>query len=107
MILPVFLVEGADDDSLARAGVDELPVFQVDAHVGGPFLLPPVVEEDEVALFQLSLLYFPAILFALVFGVTFEFLPIYLFIYGGCQARTIHTSHSHSATSIGDTYPVG
>ena len=107
MLLPILLVQSTDDDSLAGTGMDELSVFQVDTYMGGPFLLPAVVEEHQVALFQLSLLYFPAILFALVFGVAFEFLPIYLFIYGGCQARTIHTSHSRSSTSIGDTYPVG
>ena len=107
MLLPVFLIEGTDDDPLARAGVDELLVFQVDAHVGGPFLLPPVVEEDEVAFTEFLLLDFPAILLPLVVGVPFEAFSIYLFIYGGCQARTIHTSHSRSSTSIGDTYPIG
>ena len=107
MFFPILLVESTDDDSLAGAGVDELTVFQVDAYMSGPFLLPAVVEEHQVALFQLSLLYFPAILLPLVFGVALEFLPIYLFIYGGCQARTIHTSLGRSSTSIGDTYPVG
>ena len=103
MLLPVFLIEGTDDDPLARAGMDELAVFQVDTYMSGPLLLPAVVEEHQIALFQLSLLDFPAILFALVFGVAFEFLPIYLFIYGGCQARTIHTSLGRSSSSVGDT----
>ena len=103
MLLPILLVESTDDDSLAGTGMDELAVFQIDAYMGGPFLLPAVVEEHQVALFQLSLLYFPAILLPLVFGVAFEFLPIYLFIYGGCQARTIHTSLGRTSSSIGDT----
>ena len=107
MLLPVFLVEGADDDSLARAGVDELPVFQVDAHVGGPFLLPPVVEEDEVAFTEFSFLDFPAILLPLVFGVPFEVLPIYLIIYGGSQSRTIHSPFRGSASPIGYAQPLG
>ena len=49
MLLPILLIEGADDDPLTCAGMNEFPVFQVDAHMGGPFLFPPVVEEDEVA----------------------------------------------------------
>ena len=107
MLLPILLVQSADDDSLAGTGMDELAVFQIDAYMGGPLLFPAVVEEYQVTFFQLSFLDFPAILFALVFGVAFEFLPIYFFIYGGCQARTIHTSLGRSSTSIGDTYPVG
>ena len=107
MLFPIFFVQPADDDSLAGAGMDELAVFQVDTYMSGPLLLSSVVEEHQVALFQLSLLYFPAILFALVFGVAFEFLPIYLFIYGGCQARTIHTSLGGSTSSVRNTQPVG
>ena len=107
MLLPVFLVEGADDDSLARAGVDELPVFQVDAHVGGPFLLPPVVEEDEVAFTEFPFLDFPAILLPLVVGVSFEFLSIYLAVDSRGQSRTIYSSLRGSTISIGYTYPLG
>ena len=107
MLFPILLVEGTDDDSMARAGMDEFPVFQVDAYMGGPFLFPSVVEEDKVAFAEFPFLHLPAILLPLVVGVPFEFLPIYLFIYGGCQARTIHTSLGRSSTSIGDTYPVG
>ena len=80
MLLPVFLVEGADDDPLTCTGMNEFPVFQVDAHMGGPFLFPPVVEEDEVAFAELSFLHFPAILLPLVVGVSFEFLSIHLTI---------------------------
>ena len=48
MLLPILVIEGADDDSSAGTCMDEFPVLQVDAHVGGMFLLPSVVEEDEV-----------------------------------------------------------
>ena len=78
MLFPILLVEGTDDDSMARAGMDEFPVFQVDAYMGGPFLFPSVVEEDEVAFAELPFLHFPAILLPLVVGVSFEFLSIYL-----------------------------
>ena len=103
MLLPVFLIEGTDDDPLAGAGMDELAVFQVDTYMSGPLLLPAVVEEHQVALFQFSLLNFPAILFALIFGISFEAFAIHLMIYSGCQARTIHTSLGRSASSVGDT----
>ena len=49
MLLPVLFVEGADDDSLAGAGMDELPVFQIDAYMCSPFLFLPVVEKYQVA----------------------------------------------------------
>ena len=82
MLSPVFLVEGADDDSLAGAGMDELAVFQVDAHVACPFLLPSVVEEHEVAFFQLTFLHPLAILLALVLCASFQSLAVHLIIYG-------------------------
>ena len=49
MLLPVFLVESTDDDSLAGTGMDELAVFQIDAYMSGPLLLSSVVEEHQVA----------------------------------------------------------
>ena len=103
MLFPIFFVQPADDDSLAGAGMDELAVFQVDTYMSGPLLFPAVVEEHQVAFFQLSLLDFPAILLPLVFGIAFKFLSKYLFIYGRCQARTIHTSLGRTSSSIGDT----
>ena len=72
MLLPISLVEGADDDTLSGAGMDEFPVFQVDAHMGSGFLLPSVVEEDQVSLAELSFLHFPAIFSPLVIGVPFQ-----------------------------------
>ena len=107
MLLPVFLIEGTDDDPLARAGVDELLVFQVDAHVGGPFLLPPVVEEDEVAFTEFPLLDFPAILLPLVFRVAFQALAIHLLIDGRSQSRTVYPSFGGSTSSIGYSQPIG
>ena len=92
MLLPILLVESTDDDSLAGTGMDEIAVFQVDTYMSGPLLLPAVVEEHQVALFQFSFLNFPAILLSLVFRISFEAFAIHLMIYGGCQARTIHTS---------------
>ena len=86
MLFPIFFVQPADDDSLAGASMDELAVFQVDTYMSGPLLLPAVVEEHQVAFFQLSLLDFPAILLPLVFGISFEAFAIHLMIYGGCQA---------------------
>ena len=82
MLLPISLVEGADNDSLTGAGMDEFPVFQVDAHMGSGFLFPSVVEEHQVAFAELAFLHFPAIFLPLVIGVSFEVLSIHLFIYG-------------------------
>ena len=78
MLLPILLIEGADDDPLTCTGMNEFPVFQVDAHMGGPFLLSSVMEEDKVAFAELPFLHFPAILLPLVIRVSFEFLSIYL-----------------------------
>lgn len=107
MLLPVFLIEGTDDDPLARTGMNEFLVFQINPHMGGPFLLPPVVEEDEVAFTEFPLLDFPAILLPLVVGVPFEAFSIYLIIYGGSQSRTIHSPFCASASPIGYTQPLG
>ena len=67
MLVPIFIVQCADDDSLTGAGMDELAVFQVDAYVGGTFLFPSVVEEHQVAFAKLAFLDFLAILLPLVF----------------------------------------
>ena len=107
MLLPILLIEGADDDPLTCTGMNEFPVFQVDAHMGGPFLFPPVVEEDEVAFAELPFLHFPAILLPLVVGVSFEFLSIYLAVDSRGQSRTIYSSLRGSTISIGYTYPLG
>ena len=107
MLLPILLVEGADGDALTCAGMNEFPVFQVDTYMGGPFLFPPVVEEDEVAFAELSFLHFPAILLPLVIGVSFEFLSIYLTIDSRGQSRTVYSSLGGSTISIGYTYPLG
>ena len=107
MFFPVLLIEGADDDPLTGAGMNKFPVFQVDAHMGGPFLFSPVVEEDEVAFAEFSFLYFPAILLPLVVGVAFEFLSIHLTIDSRGQSRTIYSSLRGSTISIGYTYPLG
>ena len=82
MLFPILFVKGADDDSLAGAGMDELAVFQIDAYVACPFLLPSVVEEHEVAFFQLSFLHLLAILLALVLCASFQSLAVHLIIYG-------------------------
>ena len=87
--------------------MNEFPVFQVDAHMGGPFLFPPVVEEDKVAFAELSFLHFPAILLPLVVGVSFEFLSIYFAVDSRGQSRTIYSSLRGSTISIGYTYPLG
>jgi hypothetical protein len=107
MLLPILLIEGTDDNPMTGAGMNEFPVFQVDAHMGGPFLFPPVVEEDEVAFAELSFLHFPAILLPLVVGVSFEFLSIYLAVDSRGQSRTIYSSLGGSTISIGYTYPLG
>ena len=80
MFIPILFVQCADDDSLAGAGMNKLPVFQVDAHMGGPFLFSSVVEEHQVAFLQLTLLYLSAIFLSLVVGIPFQTLPIYLLI---------------------------
>ena len=82
MLPPILLVECADDDSLAGAGMDEFAVFQVDAHMTCPFLLPSVVKEYQVAFFQLSFLHLFAILLALVLCTSFQSLAVHLIIYG-------------------------
>ncbi len=107
MLFPILLVEGTDDDTMARAGMDEFPVFQVDAYMGGPFLLSPVVEEDKVAFTELAFLYFPAIFLPLVVGVSFQILVIHLFIYRRGQSRAIDSSSSGSASTIGNSQPTG
>ena len=86
MLLPILLVEGADDDSPTGAGMDEFAVFQVDSHMGGSLLFPSVVEEDEVAFTELSFLHFLAIRPSLVIGISFEILSIYLLVDGRGQA---------------------
>ena len=82
MLLPIILLKRADDDSLSGTGMDDFPVFQVDAHMGGGFLFSPVVEEDQVTLAELAFLHFPAIFLPLVIGVSFEVLSVYFFIDG-------------------------
>ena len=82
MLFPILLVEGTDDDTMARAGMDEFPVFQVDAYMGGPFLFPSVVEEYQVTFFKFSLLNFTAILLSLFVGTPFQSLAVYLFVDG-------------------------
>ena len=82
MLSPILFVECADDDSLAGAGMDELAVFQVDAYVACPFLFSSVVEEHEVAFFQLSFLHLFAILLALVLCTSLQSLAVHLIIYG-------------------------
>ena len=81
MLFPILLIKGTDDDSMTRAGMDEFPVFQVDAYMGGPFLFPSVVEEDKVTFTELSFLHFPAIFLPLVIGISFEILVVHLIIY--------------------------
>ena len=107
MFFPVLLIEGADDNPMTGAGMNKFPVFQVDAYMGGPFLFPSVVEENEVAFAELSFLHFPAILLPLVVGVSFEFLSIYLAVDSRGQSRTIYSSLRGSTISIGYTYPLG
>ena len=107
MLLPILLIEGADDDPLTCTGMNEFPVFQVDAYMGGPFLFPPVVEEDKVAFTELAFLHFPAIFLPLVVGVSFEVLVIHLFIYRRGQSRAIDSSSSGSASTIGNSQPTG
>jgi ABC-type transport system involved in multi-copper enzyme maturation permease subunit len=81
MFSPIFLVQGTDDDTLACAGMNEFLVFQVDAYMGGPFLLSSVVEENKVAFTELSFLHLPAIFLPLVIGISFEILVVHLIIY--------------------------
>ena len=107
MFFPILFVEGTDDDSMARAGMDEFSVFQVDTYVGGPFLFPSVVEEDKVAFMELSFLHFSAIFLSLVVRVSFQILVIHLFIYCRGQSRAIDPSLGSSTISIGHTYPLG
>ena len=82
MLPPILLVECADDDSLAGAGMDEFALFQIDAYVTCPFLFPSVVEEYQVAFFQLSFLHLFAILFALLLCASLQSLAVHLIIYG-------------------------
>ena len=107
MFFPILFVEGTDDDSMARAGMDEFSVFQVDTYVGGPFLFPSVVEEDKVAFMELSFLHFPAIFLSLVVRVSFQILVIHLFIYRRGQSRAIDSSSSGSASTIWNSQPTG
>ena len=82
ILLPILLIEGADNDSLTGAGMDKFAVLQVDSHMGGPLLFPSVVEEDEVAFTELSFLHFLAILPSLVIGISFKILSIHLLVDG-------------------------
>ena len=82
MLLPISLIEGADDNSLTGAGVDEFMVFQVNSYMGSGLLFLSVVEEYKVSFFQFSFLDFPAILFQLVIGISLQILPINLFLDG-------------------------
>ena len=66
---PVFLVivffQTADDDSFGGAGMDELVVFEVDAHVCHTFGMAGAAEEDKVACLQFAFAYFQAVSFHL------------------------------------------
>ena len=106
MLLPVILIKAADDDSLTGGGMDKLTVFQVNAYVGGLFLLSSVVKEDKVAFAEFSFLHFLAILLPLVIGVSFEVLVIYLAINSRGQSRAIHSSFGGATSSIRYAYPV-
>ena len=80
MLLPIILVESADDDTSTSTGMNEFMVFQVDTYMGGMFLLSSVMKENQIAFTEFSFLHFLAILLPLVIGVSFEFLPINLAI---------------------------
>ena len=62
---PMFAIVGfvqmADDDTAAGAGMDESPLFQIDAYVGGTTLTTSVVKEYKVAFAQIPFALFMAI----------------------------------------------
>ena len=45
MSLPILFIQCADDDAMIATSMNEFPIFQVDAYVGGMFLLSSVMEE--------------------------------------------------------------
>ena len=107
MLLPIFFFQCADDDTLTGTRMYEFPVFQVDAYMGGTFLLSSVVEENQIAFTEFSFLDFSAILLPLVIGVSFEFFLINFAIDSGGQSRTIHPSSGGSTSSIRYSQPTG
>ena len=107
MSLPILFIQCADDDAMIATSMNEFPIFQVDAYVGGMFLLSSVMEENQIAFTEFSFLHFLAILLPLVIGVSFEFLSINLAIDSRGQSRTIYPSSSGSTSPIRYSQPAG
>ena len=82
MFFPILFVKGADDDTMARTGMYEFTVFQVDTYMGRSFLFSSVMEENKIPFFKFTLLDLSAIFLALVIRISFKVLAIYFFING-------------------------
>ncbi len=76
----IIFAQPADDYSPARAGVDELPVLQVDAYMGNSLSRTVAAEEYQVAFLEVPFGYFIAFIFQL-FRVSRHLGTIYFPVY--------------------------
>lgn len=104
MLVPIVLVQSADHDAPAGAGVDKLAFLQVDAYVVGTSSFA-AVEEHQVAFAQLAASHALAF-FHLFGGAAGQVDAIDLLIDLAHEARTVRALAALSAAAVGRAYPL-